>query len=395
MKTRARRAAKSGGRAPAKAAQVARPQCCSSVFETALVAGITEWFGRSCDDVFHLGWSTIGCWREVQSTLAVLDLRHLQGVITDTVLKSIVRRFPALRCLDLPDSLITDAGIRGLSSLKNLRELDISNCVNITVNKGIKFLPKNLEKLAVGCYGNGSDHLRSAMEFDAIVIAAARRCTRLRDLAMYSAKFLTDAAIVEVANKCVHLRRLDLIYSNITDRAIITLSEKCDLEDVNLNHSKVLTDASVVALAANCPRLKKIDIGGIKQLTNASVLALSRCASLESVDVSFNENITDSSIIPLVMRRGASLLCLNLGATYAGDASVRAIAENCGMMKYLHIWAGSWMRSARNITDSAILDLAPACSHLHNLTLQSGAITDAFVSGVRELVAYALMNKSA
>ena len=381
MSGRVRRAAKGGqgraakggqGRAAKQKTKKKAPSC-SLVFQTAQVARITEWLGYL--DSFHLGWSSAGAWREVQATLAVLDLNCLKGVINTGDLKSIVRRFPALHTLNLQTSIISNSSIRGLSSLSNLRELDVSGCPAIDA-KGLKTLPKNLETLRVG---NWKDE---AADADSIVLSAARRCTRLRSLHISCWKTITDAAVMEIANKCVDLESFDLSFAEITDEAIIHLSQKCDLKEVEIGSCKNLTDASVLALAKHCPRLKKLDISSIKGLTNASILALSRCDSLQCLNLNGVENVTDSSIIPFVTRRGLHLLELDLGGTSVTDASVRAVAAHCGMMRNAILGSGYWVDSA-SITDAAVCALASGCPNLREVHLTSDAITDASVSGVR------------
>ena len=382
MSGRVRRAAKGGqgravkgGQAAAKKKSAKKAPSCSLVFQTAHVARITEWLG--CLDSFHLGWSSAGAWREVQATLAVLDLKRLDGVINTGDLKSIVRRFPALHTLNLQTSIISNSSIRGLSSLRNLRKLDVSGCPAIDA-KGLKTLPKNLETLRVGNWKNEEE------DADSIVIAAARRCTRLRSLYIACCKKnLTDAAIMEIANKCVDLERFKLSFAEITDEAIIHLSQKCDLKEVEIGSCKNLTDASVLALTKNCPRLKKLDISSIKALTNASILALSRFDSLQCLNLNRVENVTDSSIIPFVTRRGLHLLELDLGGTCVTDASVRAVAAHCGMMRTAKLGSGYWVDSARSCTDAAVCALASGCPNLREVHLTSDAITDASVSGVR------------
>ena len=197
-----------------------RPAFSSSVFQTPLVACVSEWLETA--DVFHLGWSSTSSWREVRATLVVL--RSPYHEITDKDLESIVRRFPNLRSLSLHDSRVTDAAVHELSSLSNLRELDLVGCAAITV-EGVKALPKNLESLRIGTWGDED------VDSDAIVIAAARRCTRLRSLRL-GPKNLSDAAILEVASKCVDLKEFGLPFAEatVTDRSIIELSKRCDLD---------------------------------------------------------------------------------------------------------------------------------------------------------------------
>ena len=374
MSGRVLRAAKGGQGRAAKQKTKKKAPSCSLVFQTAQVARITEWLGYL--DSFHLGWSSAGAWREVQATLAVLDLKRLQGVINTGDLKSIVRRFPALHTLNLQTSIISNSSIRGLSSLSNLRKLDVSGCPAIDAD-GLKTLPKNLETL---CVGNWKDEEADA---DSIVVAVARRCTRLRSLHISCWKTITDAAIMEIANKCVDLERFHLSFAEkITDEAIIHLSQKCDLKEVEIGSLKNLTDASVLALTKNCPRLKKLDISSIKALTNASILALSRFDSLQCLNLNRVENVTDSSIIPFVTRRGLHLLELDLGGTSVTDASVRAVAAHCGMMRTAKLGSGYWVDSASS-TDAAVCALASGCPNLREVWLTSNAITDASVSGVR------------
>ena len=344
-----------------------RPAYSSLVFQTPLVACVSEWLETA--DVFHLGWSSTSSWREVRATLVALQFSRHE--ITDKDLESVVQRFPNLRSLSLQDSRVTDAAVHGLSSLSNLRELNVVDCAAITV-EGVKALPKNLESLRIGTWGDED------VDSDAIVIAAARRCTRLRSLRL-GPKNLSDAAILEVASKCVDLKAFGLPFAEatVTDRSIIELSKRCDLESVHLSNSisQNITDATVIALAANCPRLKEIEITSMKGITDASVLELSRCDSLETMRLSLLRHVTDASIVPLVTRLGANLLELEICQTSTTDASIRAIAQHCGMMTRLSL-GSAYYSSAKKISDEAVIELASGCPHLRSLALTSGVITD-------------------
>ena len=342
-----------------------RPAYSSSVFQTPLVACVSEWLKTA--DVFHLGWSSTSSWREVRATLVALRGHE----ITDKDLKSIVRRFPNLRSLSLHDLRVTDAAVHELSSLSNLRELNVVGCAAITV-EGVKALPKNLESLHMHTWGDED------VDSDAIVIAAARRCTRLRSLRLCP-KNLSDAAILEVASKCVDLKAFGLPFAEatVTDRSIIELSKRCDLESVDLSYTKSenITDATVIALADNCPRLKGIELTSMKGITDASILALSRCDFLEKMTLSLLRDVSDASIVPLVTRLGANLLELRICETSTSDASIRAIAQHCGMMKYLSL-GSAYYSSANKMSDEAVIELASGCPHLQSLSLTSGVITD-------------------
>ena len=345
-----------------------RPAYSSSVFQTPLVACVSEWL--ETEDVFHLGWSSTSSWREVQATLVVLKPRGHE--ITDKDLESIVRRFPNLRSLSLHDSRVTDAAFHELSSLSNLRELSVVGCAAITV-EGVKALPKNLESLHM--HTSKDEDVNS----DAIVIAAARRCTRLRSLRL-GLKNLSDAAILEVASKCVDLKAFVLAFAEatVTDRAIIELSKRCDLESVDLSYAKSenITDATVIALADNCPRLKEIELARVVWITDASILALSRCDSLETMCLPGLHRVSDASIVPLVTRLGANLLDLDVSGTLVSDTSVRAIAQHCGMMKALSLGSDHFVSSASNISEEALVHLTTGCPHLRRLDLTSDAISE-------------------
>ena len=345
-----------------------RPAYSSSVFQTPLVACVSEWLETA--DVFHLGWSSTSSWREVRATLVALQFSRHE--ITDKDLESIVQRFPNLRSLSLQDSRVTDAAVHELSSLSNLRELNVVDCAAITV-EGVKALPKNLESLRIGTW-KGVD-----LDLDAIVIAAARRCTRLRSLRVRP-KNLSDAAILEVASKCVDLKAFALNFAEatVTDHSIIELSKRCDLESVDLSYAKSenITDATVIALADNCPRLKEIKLTCVDMITDASILALSRCDFLEKMSLSGIHRVSDASIVPLVTRLGANLLELDISGTPISDASVRVIAQHCGMMKTLSLGSHQGAESARNISEEALVQLTTGCPHLRRLSLRSEAISD-------------------
>uniref|UniRef100_A0A8C5MUG8 Protein AMN1 homolog n=2 Tax=Leptobrachium leishanense TaxID=445787 RepID=A0A8C5MUG8_9ANUR len=171
---------------------------------------------------------------------------------------------------------------------------------------------------------------------------------------------ITDSNISQVLHPSV--RKLNLRDCEVSDRALLLISQCKQLKEINLNSSKGqertsitsegvravalscscllevslkrccnVTDVGILALALNCPRLQVLSLSGCSAITDESLRALGQsCPFLHSVDFAATR-VTDSGVLALVSGRCSAALkeihmdrCVNLT-----DEAVEAILTCC------------------------------------------------------------------
>ena len=84
---------------------------------------------------------------------------------------------------------------------------------------------------------------------------------------------MMDQCIVDVINRCLQLRSIDLGGCNR------------------------LTDAGVSALGRECGQLQTITLSGCYQVTDAGISALGHgCGQLQTIDISFSNSVTQMQV---------------------------------------------------------------------------------------------------
>ncbi|XP_065380063.1 protein AMN1 homolog isoform X3 [Macaca fascicularis] len=153
---------------------------------------------------------------------------------------------------------------------------------------------------------------------------------------------ISDAALLHLSN-CRKLKKLNLNSSkgnrvSVTSEGIKAVASSCSyLHEASLKRCCNLTDEGVVALALNCQLLKIIDLGGCLSITDVSLHALGKnCPFLQCVDFSATQ-VSDSGVIALVSGPCAKKLeeihmghCVNLT-----DGAVEAVLTYCPQIRIL------------------------------------------------------------
>lgn len=197
--------------------------------------------------------------------------------ITDAAVQAIVENCPRIQTLTLYGlTLLTDLSMRLISTLTELKELDVAACDKFT-SAGIPSLVQscpNLELLKVSVHsGNTNDVIKSVGiccrhlkvfsfyydSHDATVADTTRTlaafkglvkgCPLLEDLNVTTRNRYDDVTLALVAEFCPRLRRTYLLGDMFTDQGLIALSRGCpDLGDFHIA-SPYITDAGVLSLA--------------------------------------------------------------------------------------------------------------------------------------------------
>ncbi|ELP83680.1 F-box/leucine rich repeat protein, putative [Entamoeba invadens IP1] len=310
-------------------------------------------------------------------------LRHLRVVsfkgctlLTDNALLLLRESIVAGNILELnlSDTLISHIGLQVVSSLKNLRVLDISNCGAIKVLSPLDEL-KNLEILKMknvevnkntldGLLQNPSQHLKqitvASDSFDDALVSLC--CTKIPSLKVLNLEHshITTKGL-ESLEIIPFIRFIDLSSTEVKDEVFGQLSKALCLESIVMKRCLNITGEGIKQLKT-LYGLRVLNLNGCKQLTDSAIeemkeltvetLRISTCPNLSSaiykhlvqlkylkrVDMSFN-NLNDDGIEEL--KKCTWLEVVYLFNTHVTEKSVKLLltlpnirkidAKNCGI----------------------------------------------------------------
>jgi len=210
--------------------------------------------------------------REMMTCMTRLERLNLSGCynLTDSVVEGCFAKkdFPNLKVLDL--SLckeIHDSSVALMTKkCPNIRDLDLSGCTGVT-NQGLKEVASNLKGL--------------------------------KRLNLRSCRQVTDSGIEQLVNHCGStLEELSIQdCQKLTDESLNILSKSTKLASLNLSFCVSVTDTGLKSLS----RLRTLRSLNLRSCDNVSDLGVSflteRNLGLESVDVSFCANVTNTSLV--------------------------------------------------------------------------------------------------
>lgn len=173
-----------------------------------------------------------------------------------------------------------------LSQCKNLRELDLYECICIT-NAGFESLPDKSRITSL--------HLISACINDEGMEQICRSCPDLRKVSFAGCRDVTDISILHLCTHCPNLESLcvsdpETVYkkSNITDGGLANLFKNYhSLRSLILYNSLNVLNLRVDLLARSSITLVGLDVSGCKSITDDTLRIIAVCCTnLQSVDVS-------------------------------------------------------------------------------------------------------------
>jgi internalin A len=180
-----------------------------------------------------------------------------------------VARLEELRDLNLSETPITDAGLKELSRLQQLRRLNLSGCAKVT-DAGVKALTAHtgLQVLWLpGC--------------EKVTDAALKDLSGLKELQeveIGNCKLVTDAGLKELT-RLPKLTRLDITRTAVTDAGLKEmLTSRLDLEFLALSGTHVSN--RITPLLAAHKKLRVLSLYQCGGISDESVPHLAACKSL-------------------------------------------------------------------------------------------------------------------
>jgi internalin A len=311
---------------------------------------------------------------------SVVGVSLISDKVTDAELKELVP-LKDLRKLDLSGNKFTGAGLKHLAPLEKLEELDLSR--TSVGDAGLKELAafpdlRSLDLMNAGVTDAGLKHLapltklRSLNLWNAGVTDAGLKALAplkgLQSLNLTNAQ-VTDAGLKELA-PLEDLRSLDLSGTEVTDAGLTEVARHKGLESLGLTNARV-TDAWLAALAP-LKHLRELNLWHTR-VTDLGMKQVARHKGLQSLNLSETE-VTDAGLAELAPLKDLRLL--NLSRTRLTDAALKEVAR--------HEHLQTLFLEELPVTDAGLKELAPL-TELRGLYLRSKNVTDA---GLKELARF-------
>jgi F-box/leucine-rich repeat protein 14 len=226
----------------------------SSLFYISMLRKVRKLNLRSCRMISDHGigdlCNTHDSHGRILEELCLQDCQKL----TDESLRHVAAGLPHLDRINLSFCVsITDTGLKSLSKITSLRELNLRSCDNIS-DIGIGFLAEN---------GLG-----------------------LRSLDVSFCANITDTAMKNIAAGIASLHSLSLTTCSISDDGLQKLSKAlADLEVLNIGQCIAITDDGLLALAEHSNKLRSLDLYGCPKVTSSALALVRKLPKLERLNL--------------------------------------------------------------------------------------------------------------
>lgn len=313
----------------------------------------------SCQSVSHVGLSSLtagtGC-------LQQLTLAYGSAVTADVGLS--LQRLSKLQSLKLDGCQVTRAGLQAIGNCCfSLKELSLSKCLGVT-DEGLSSIvkkQKQLRKLDITCCRK--------ITYDSVA-HIANCCKSLTSLKMESCTLVPREAFILIGQRCHLLEELDLTDNEIDDEGLRSISNCSKLASLKLGICLNITDKGLILIGDRCPKLLELDLYRAMEITDSGIQAIAcGCRGLEIINMAYCKDITDTSLISLSK-------CVNLntlecrGCPLITSLGIAAIAVGCKQLSKLDI------KKCYNIDDLGAIYLARFSKNLRQANLSYTSITD-------------------
>ncbi|XP_072097288.1 LOW QUALITY PROTEIN: F-box and leucine-rich repeat protein 13 [Mobula birostris] len=324
---------------------------------------------RGCNNIGQATFKGISGCRNLQD----LNLSECKN-ITDEFMSTVIEMCTSLVYLNMAYTTISDATLRSLSKFGlNLQYLSLAYSKLFT-NKGLNYLAtgKGCHKL-VYLDISGCTEI-SVRGFKSLGIA----CNKIEHLVINDMATLTTNCITAMVGYYNNLTTVTLLGSpHISDTAIKVLVQGNKLTTFKTEGNKRITDATFKIFSTSCPNLNHIYVADCSRITDNSLKFISTLKNITVLNISDCMSITDAGIRSFLEgSSGQKLRELNISnCVLITDLSILKIAQRCLSLTHLR------MRYCLHVTDSGIewLGSLPA---LTNIDLTGTNVQEQSLSGL-------------
>ncbi|KAJ6755623.1 F-BOX/LRR-REPEAT PROTEIN 3 [Salix purpurea] len=269
-----------------------------------------------------------------------------------------------LQSVKLDGCAVTSAGLTAIGNwCISLSELSLSKCLGVT-DEGLSSLVtknKDLKKLDITC----------CRKITGVSIAyITNSCTNLTSLRMESCTLVPSEAFVLIGQRCQFLEELDLTDNEIDDEGLKSISRCSNLSSLKLGICLNISDEGLSHVGMKCTKLTELDLYRSAGISDMGIIAISRgCPGLEMINMSYCVDITDRSLLSLSKCSRLNTF-ESRGCPLITSLGLAAIAVGCRQLIKLDI------KKCHNIGDAAMLPLAHFSQNLRQITVSYSSVTD-------------------
>ncbi|KAH6798279.1 RNI-like superfamily protein [Perilla frutescens var. hirtella] len=313
----------------------------------------------SCQKVSHVGLSSL--------TSATASLRQLilsYGSRVDLALADSLQKLSMLQSIKLDGCRVTCSGLKAIGNwCVSLSEVSLSKCVGVT-DEGLSSLVtkhKDLRKLDITCCRKITH---------ASLAHITNSCTSLLSLKMESCTLILAEAFVLIGQRCQFLEELDVTDNEIDDEGLKSISRCSQLRSLKLGICLNITDEGLVHIGMCCSKLKELDLYRSDGIGDSCISAIgSGCPDLEMINIAYCKSITDRSLMSLSKCSKLNTL-ESRGCPLITPVGLEAVSMGCKQLSKLDI------KKCHNIDDAGMISLAHFSQNLKQINLSYTSVTD-------------------
>ncbi|PRP85823.1 hypothetical protein PROFUN_06015 [Planoprotostelium fungivorum] len=256
-----------------------------------------------------------------------------------------IKRLMLGGCVKIGDETISDIA----DNCPLLEVLDVTRCKEIT----------SVTKLGEHCNNLRELCLNQCMAIpDASVISVVEKSPELEVLELSMMYKMTNDVLHALTKNCPKLKKLNLQRcEQITDEAMLTLSQFEDLATLNLQETKV-SDKSLKDLFVGLVSLQKLNISNCKGVNYDPLEILSRYqVTMESLSMQWSSKFVLPSINSIVRHERCSLQKVDFReCKQITDDFIVTLASFCPSLEEL------WLDSCIKLTDQSVIRVSQYCN---------------------------------
>ena len=298
--------------------------------------------------------------------------------ITDAAVLSIATHCPHIETLSLRSwAGITDISMTYLAQLLRLREIDLSQCYQLT-SDGVQGLLKANRKLEVlilsekGLYedNQNNENDNDILIDDALMRCIGRHCPNLVKLHLRLDSDLDysdlSASAFEAMIKGLPSLK-DLVVTNyyMPNSILQLLGTYCPgLRDLHIDGISCSDEEGFISMCQGCPLIESLTLRNLSSISDMSMLAIARhYTMLKELSLSYLDDITDDSLCVL-FTSCTHLTSLALTDMWITDRAILTLLRHCPHLRSLKLC------DTPGLTDYCIQAIPTYCPQLQSLELE-------------------------
>lgn len=231
---------------------------------------------------------TLILWRPCLTRQRVANLARVQNLqelsiigarISDELLLPLAQN-NSIEVLRISDSLITDAGLQIVTSIRNLKRLDLLNCA--VTDAAVASIKKSRPELTINCDSEKPDLADLKTNFDEIAVGITTR------LVIQGWK-IRDAHVTGIG-KLASIESLALTAAQLTDKSLARCAALTNLKELEIQSSNI--SGRGLWHVINLPNLRTLTLDE-RQIDDEAIAALAALPALKNVWIKRNRDVAD------------------------------------------------------------------------------------------------------